>query len=142
MNDIDNILEQGINNLMPSINMRLPGITSRVIKTKSQQCYIPAGRASYADLIRFLEQRGELLAQYDSNNMAAAIIRGGFLSMNPALVICSLTGEQGEQGAQVWVSVYAKEGLIKQHTAEKLIVKFCEEFEGEFGNMMLEQYSR
>ena len=139
MTDIDTILEQGINNLVPSINMRLPGITSRVIKTESQQCYIPAGRAGYADLIRFLEQRGELLAQYDSNNMAAAIIRGGFLSMNPALVICSLTGEQGEQGAQVWISVYAKEGLIKQHTAEKLIVKICEEFGREFGSLLTER---
>ena len=138
MTDIDNILEQSINNLMPSINMRLPGITSRAIKTESQQCYIPAGRAGYADIIGFLEQRGELLAQYDSNNMAAAIIRGGFLSMNPALVICSLTGEQCEQGAQVWVSVYAKEGLIKQHTAEKLIVKICEEFGIEFGSRTLE----
>ena len=114
----------------------------RFVEEITTMCYIPAGRAGYADLIRFLEQRGELLAQYDSNNMAAAIIHGGFLSMNPALVICSFTGEQGEQGAQVWVSVYAKEGLIKQHTAEKLIVKICEEFEGKFGNMMLEQYSR
>ena len=139
MNDVNTTLEQGINNLMPSINMRLPGITSRVIKTESQQCYIHAGRAGCADLIRFLEQRGELLAQYDSNNMAAAIIRGGFLSMNPALVICSLTGEQGEQGAQVWVSVYAKEGLIKQHTAEKLIVRICDEFRREFGSLLKER---
>ena len=111
---------------------------SMYIKTESQQCYIPAGRAGYTNLFRFLEQCVELLAQYDSNNMAAAIIRGGFLSMNPALVICSLTGEQGEQEAQVWVSVYAKEGLIKQHAAEKLMAKICEEFGREFGSRMLE----
>lgn len=139
MNDIDAILEHGLDAIVPSLNTYLPGITSRIIKTESEQCTIPAGQARYEDIIRFLEQRGELLAQYDSNNMAAAIIRGGFLSMNPALVICSLTGEQCEQGAQVWVAVYAKEGLIKQHTVEKLIVKICEEFGREFGSLLTER---
>lgn len=139
MNDIDTILEHGLDALVPSLNTYLPGITSRIIKTESEQCIIPAGSAGYADIIRFLEQRGELLAQYDSNNMAAAIIRGGFLSMNPALVICSLTGEQGDQGAQVWVSVYAKDGLIKQHTAEKLLDRIQSEFEKEFGSRQLEK---
>ena len=133
MNDINIILEHGLDALIPSLNTYLPGITSRIIETESEQCIIPAGQAGYEDIIRFLEQHGELLVRYDSMYMAAARIRGGFLSMNPGLVICSLTGEQREQGAQVWVSVYAKEGLIKQHTAEKLIVKICEEFRREFG---------
>lgn len=117
MNDINAILEHGLDALIPSLNTYLPGITSRIIETESEQCIIPAGQAGYEDIIRFLEQRGELLVRYDSMYMAAARIRGGFLSMNPALVICSLTGEQSEQGAQAWIAVYAKEGLIKQHTA-------------------------
>ena len=139
MNDINTILEHGLDALIPSLNTYLPGITSRIIKTESEQCIIPAGQAGYEDIIRFLEQHGELLVRYDSMYMAAARIRGGFLSMNPGLVICSLTGEQREQGAQVWVSVYAKEGLIKQHTAEKLIVKICEEFGREFGSLLTER---
>lgn len=139
MNDINIILEHGLDALIPSLNTYLPGITSRIIKTESEQCIIPAGQAGYEDIIRFLEQRGELLVHYDSMYMAAARIRGGFLSMNPALVICSLTGEQREQGAQVWIAVYAKEGLIKQHTAEKLIVKICEEFGIEFGSLLTER---
>ena len=79
------------------------------------------------------------MVRYDSMYMVTARIRGGFLSMNPALVICSLTGEQREQGAQVWVSVYAKEGLIKQHTVEKLLDRIHSEFEKEFGSRQLEK---
>lgn len=139
MNDFNIILEHGLDALIPSLATYLPGITSRIIKTESEQCIIPAGQAGYEDIIRFLEQRGELLTRYDSMYMAAARIRGGFLSMNPALVICSLTGGQREQGAQARVSVYAKEGLIKQHTAEKLIVRICDEFRREFGSLLTER---
>ena len=47
--------------------------------------------------------------------------------MNPALVICSICE------GQLWISTYAKEGLIKQHTAEKLLETLRREFEEEFG---------
>ena len=62
--------------------------------------------------------------------MAAAWIRGGFLSMNPALVICSICE------GQLWISTYAKEGLIKQHTAEKLLERLRREFEEEYGKYL------
>lgn len=133
MNDINTILEHGLDALIPSLNTYLPGITSRIIETESEQCIIPAGQAGYEDIIRFLEQRGELLVRYDSMYMAAARIRGGFLSMNPALVICSICE------GQLWISTYAKEGLIKQHTAEKLLEKLRKEFEEEFGSRQLEK---
>jgi len=71
-----------------------------------------------------------LLVRYDSMYMAAARIRGGFLSMNPALVICSICE------GQLWISTYAKEGLIKQHTAEKLLERLRKEFEEEFGKYL------
>ena len=132
MTDIDTILERGLDGLMPSLNTQMPGLTSKILKTESEQCTFPAGRAGYNDLIRFLDERGDILARYDFSSMVAARIRGGFLSMNPALVICSIAE------GQVWVAVYAKEGLIKQHTAEKLISKICEEFGREFGSRTLE----
>lgn len=131
MDDIDDILGHGLDGLLPSLNAQLPGITSKIIKTESQQCTIPAGHAQYSDLIAFLEQRGEILARYDLSEMVAARIRGGFCSLNPALVICSICEEQ------VWIAVYAKEGLIKQHTAEKLLEKICSEYMNEFGNYQL-----
>jgi len=130
MNDIDTILEHGLDALVPSLNTYLLGITSRIIKTESEQCIIPAGQAGYEDIIRFLEQRGELLVRYDSMYMAAARIRGGFLSMNPGLVICSICE------GQLWISTYAKEGLIKQHTAEKLLERLRREYEEEFGKYL------
>ena len=58
MNDINTILEHGLDALIPSLNTYLPGITSKIIKTESEQCIIPAGQAGYEDIIRFLEQRG------------------------------------------------------------------------------------
>ena len=54
--------------------------------------------------------------------------------MNPALVICSIAE------GQVWVAVYAKEGLIKQHTAEKVLEKVVTEFAEEFGSYQIENY--
>ena len=127
MHDIDDILMQSLDDMMPYLNTHLPSITSKIIKTESEQRLISAGRAGYEDLIRFLGQRGDILARLDSNYMVAARIRGGFLSMNPALVICCICE------GQLWISVYAKEGLIKQHTAEKLLEKLRYEFQDEFG---------
>ena len=43
MNDINIILEHGLDALFPSLNTYLPGITSRIIKTESEQCIFPAG---------------------------------------------------------------------------------------------------
>jgi len=128
MTDIDTILERGLDGLMPSLNTQMPGLTSKILKTESEQCTFPAGRAGYNDLIRFLDERGDILARYDFSSMVAARIRGGFLSMNPALVICSIAE------GQVWVAVYAKEGLIKQRTAEKVLEKVVTEFAEEFGS--------
>ena len=132
MTDIDTILQHNLDALMPSLNTQLSGLTSRMLITESKQCTISAGHATYADMVGFLEQRGEILARYDFSSMVAARIRGGFLSMNPALVICSIAE------GQVWVAVYAKEGLIKQHTAEKLLDKIRSEYEREFGSFLLE----
>ena len=120
MNDIDEILEQGIMQLFPKISVNFPGITRRIIKTESQQCLISAGTAQYEDIKKF---------QYDSSFMVAARIKGGFLSMNPALVLCSICDDQ------LWISTYAKEGLIKQRTAEKLLDRLCAEYKQEYGNL-------
>ena len=133
MHDIDDILMQGLDDMMPYLNTHLPSITSKIIKTESEQCLISAGRAGYEDLIRFLGQRGDILARLDFNYMVAARIRGGFLSMNPALVICSICE------GQLWISVYAKEGLIKQHTAKRLLEKICSEYITDFGNYQLKE---
>lgn len=130
MHDIDDILMQGLDDMMPYLNTHLPSITSKIIKTESEQCLISAGRAGYDDLIRFLGQRGDILAKLNSNDMVAARIREGFFSMNPALVICSICE------GKLWISVYAKEGLIKQHTAEKLLEKLRYEFQEEFGGLL------
>ena len=102
MNDIDEILEQGLKELFPKISVNFPGITRRIIKTESQQCLISAGNAQYEDIKKFLGQRGEILAQYDSSFMVAARIKGGFLSMNPALVLCRICDDQ------LCISTYAK----------------------------------
>ena len=129
MNDIDEILEQGLEEILPTANESFPGLTRRRLKTESKQCLISAGTAGYEDIKKFLGARGEILKQLESSYMVAARIRGGFLSMNPALVLCSICD------GQLWISIYAKEGLIKQHTAEKLLDRLCTEFKNEYGNL-------
>lgn len=62
----------------------------------------------------------ELLCKDEDDGKIIAIVRAGVANMNPAIVVAMA------DGGNVHLSAYAKEGLIKQHTAEKAVKRILE----------------
>jgi len=69
-------------------------------------------------------RNGRLIKQYDGKGFAviSGTLGSGFLNMNPAVII-SVLKPRGEHATIVLIKGYAKEGLIKQHTARKAVEK-------------------
>ncbi len=65
---------------------------------------------------------GEIVEDKESNSEMIARVKSGFGDMNPALLVIVVSG------SAVTVCAYAKEGLIKQHTAEKAIQMLKDQF--------------
>lgn len=56
------------------------------------------------------------ILQFDEENqVCTAVVGSGFANMNPALVVAMMEDQT------LYLAAYAKEGLIKQHTAEKAL---------------------
>lgn len=75
---------------------------------------------AYEQVINALERSGSVLELQEDEKTAAAVIMAGAAGMNPAIVVIRA------EGNTVWIKATAKEGLIKQHTAEKAIKKLKE----------------
>ena len=96
------------------------GMSSKAIAKK-----LPA--MSYADKIdihaannfmlceKVLNLQGNIMDSDASEGIITAVVGSGFGNMNPAVLIVKATDEA------VFARAAAKEGLIKQHTAEKAI---------------------
>ena len=54
----------------------------------------------------------------DEEDTITAIVYAGFSDMNPALIVAKMNGYNSAE-----LTAYAKEGVIKQHTAEKALQK-------------------
>ena len=64
-------------------------------------------------------RRGTVIADLPDSGEVAAIIKGGAAKMNPVLFVSLVNGREIRMGA------YAKEGLIHQHSAQKLLDEFA-----------------
>ena len=64
----------------------------------------------------------------------ASIIKAGFLNMNPAVVYFELL-ETSEKETTVRVTAYAKEGLIKQKTAQKAAGRLLDAMSSDVGRL-------
>lgn len=65
-----------------------------------------------------LARCGTVILEKEEKNIIAGVIFAGAMDMNPAFVII-----RTEQNI-LHIIAQAKEGLVKQHTAEKAIIKF------------------
>lgn len=65
---------------------------------------------------------GTILEENMADGVIAGVILSGAASMNPAFVLLWIEGDT------IHMEASAKEGLIKQHTAEKAIEKFKSAF--------------
>ena len=69
----------------------------------------------YAKVLAAMQQCGTIVKTEESEETAVAVIMAGAAGMNPAVVAAKV------EGHFVYIKATAKEGLIKQHTAEKAI---------------------
>src|SRR5437762_5534294 len=80
-------------------------------------------------VFRILVSMGEITdesAEASGRPRISTVVGSGFLRMNPALVHVQVV-PASEHASEVIVSAAAKEGLIKQRTAEKAVGRFREE---------------
>jgi hypothetical protein len=76
-------------------------------------------------LVKAFDNLGELHPSESDAPGARAVIRSGFLSMNPAVVDATVE-PAGEGHTTINLRASAKEGLINQDTAEKALAKVAE----------------
>lgn len=79
-----------------------------------------------------LMKLGELQPENDIKPpypLLKAVIKSGFLNMNPAVVYLEIL-EGDSAGCEVTISAAAKEGLIKQHTAAKVVQRVVSALRG------------
>jgi len=65
-----------------------------------------------------LIESGKVLEEDRDNGLLEGLVFSGIGNMNPAVLVISVEKDI------IYISAYAKEGLIKQHTAEKAIKKY------------------
>lgn len=89
-------------------------IAAKKLKTMSvtREMAMPEA-VSFERIIQQLETCGELVTANEETGTAGVVMMSGAAEMNPAVLALKM------EGSKVMVKVYAKEGLIKQHTAEK-----------------------
>ena len=67
------------------------------------------------EVSQLLNAIGNILQFDEENQVCTAVVGSGFANMNPALVVAMMEDQT------LYLAAYAKEGLIKQHTAEKAL---------------------
>lgn len=107
------------------ISMYSPGSGQKAVKkvvsklaASSIEEQIASGSITYAAAKTAFTSCGTILKENPAENAVAGVILAGAADMNPAFVIIWMENSALHMIAQ------AKEGLIKQHTAEKAIEKF------------------
>jgi len=89
---------------------------NKVLPVDSARKHIPD--ISKRELKTALAEAGEILERGDEEDTVTAIVYAGFSDMNPALIVAKMNEDESAE-----LMAYAKEGLIKQHTAEKALQK-------------------
>ena len=73
---------------------------------------------SKQELETVLAEAGEILERSDEDNTITVIVYAGIDDMNPAVIVAKINEDNSAE-----LAAYAKEGLIKQHTAEDALQK-------------------
>lgn len=73
---------------------------------------------SFLNARNALMECGKVLLEDRENHIIEGIIYAGVANMNPSIAVIYVTKKE------IQIATYAKEGLIKQHTAKKAIERF------------------
>lgn len=99
-----------------------PGLGRKVVLKTAQKLALSVledsaevrGENAFETVQNALSKCGNVLGS-GGESMVCGVILSGAASMNPCYIIIRLNGNRAE------IRAYAKEGLIKQHTAEKAV---------------------
>ena len=99
-----------------------PGLGRKAVLKTAQKLAVSAiedsaevkGENAFETVRDAFDRYGSVLGS-GGESMICGVILSGAASMNPCYIIIRLNGNRAE------IRAYAKEGLIKQHTAEKAI---------------------
>lgn len=114
--EVENLLAEILAIYAPSNAKKSVRWVTRKLPTTSIEEHIPLGSLPYAAVKAAFTRCGMLLKE--KPNALAGVILAGSMDMNPAFV-AAWTEDQ-----TLHIIAQAKEGLIKQHTAERAIEKF------------------
>ena len=123
------ITEQALNDLLGSALAReakySAGLAAKrivkILPTESEHDEIIG--LTYEQIGAVLLAVGEIRSENPDTQEYVAIVHAGVANLNPALVVAKAITDR------VYLAAYAKEGLIKQHTARKAldrIIQACE----------------
>lgn len=70
---------------------------------------------TYFQALKAINEVGNIFNQDDDKQECTAVVYSGGLNMNPAFVALK------SEGDKTYIAAFAKEGIIKQHTAQKAI---------------------
>lgn len=91
-------------------------------------------KLSYLKLRECILNCGMVLEEIPEEQVLIAVIKAGFFRMNRAILAVHLAEdgiekgmEEGTEGSEILLAGYANEGLLKQHTVEKAIIRLKKE---------------
>lgn len=70
---------------------------------------------TYFQALKAINKVGNIVMQNDESQECTAVVFSGGLNMNPAFIALK------SEGDKTYIAAFAKEGIIKQHTAQKAI---------------------
>lgn len=97
-----------------TISKKLPTISSNDVVTINKENPLEYCKS-------LIEQQGKILEYDEVGHKLIAMVGSGFSDLNPTILVLSVIDNK------VFISASAKEGLIKQHSAEKAIKKFIQQ---------------
>ena len=95
----------GENILLKKINKKLPVKSEKIV----------VDHINFDTLVSIFHEIGEIIEIDKSNEECSAITKSGFLNMNFAVITAKM------EYNKLCISAYAKEGLINQHTCQKVL---------------------
>ncbi len=101
---------QGILHTKDSLKILSTETAYGEIEAKESDAFLNARNA--------LIESGKVLREERNKGLIEGLVFSGLGNMNPAVLVISV------EKNTIYISAYAKEGLIKQHTAEKAIKRF------------------
>ena len=122
--EINDVLLEAVSKFGKLIGLPSVKLTAKQLKTCSaRKDFNSKAKDPFFDAKNALISSGKVLEDEKEKGLLTGIVYAGAANLNPAVVSVKV------EGARVYIQAYAKEGLIKQKTAEKAVKTVIRELE-------------